>query len=499
MGNLYNWFISEGNIYVKSLSLPIILGLIYKIIIYSYLKFSDYHEKKNLFPFYSYQTIRNAKNNYIRTKCQNIDPAKEDLLKFFLKKNFKIEENENRFYLILGDSGMGKSTFMLNLFSKYTSFFNIEIGKKNIKLYPLGENFDVIKDKILLIQNPKNTILLLDGLDETPTIEEGDIHTKFNEIIDLVKEFYIVIITCRTHFFSSEQDEPFELKIKKFNTDGNGFHTVKKMYLSPFDERDIKKYIRKIFHIYEFNKKMKAYKIVKNTNDLMVRPMLLSYIKEIIQSDRKSLNTTFDIYETLISNWLKRETNKYEANKRFEFKSNLIYFSYSIAKYIYDNYDRNGIFIPIDEAAKISADFEINLDDIEIKSRSLLNRNSKGNYKFSHKSIFEFFIAYLSYINRKISNEGEIYTIDYNLSNYDQAKKFIEDILISNKTKFELPSINAHQMNYNIELYQQIIKEKNKMGNINIEWIDGNSFIVIRRLEPIAEKRINWIPGREKM
>ena len=48
----------------------------------------------------------------------------------------------------------------------------------------------------------------------------------------------------------------------------------------------------------------------------------------------------------------------------------------------------NGLFIPLDDAIRISDLFKINLNEIEIKSRSLLNRNSLGNYKFSHKLYF---------------------------------------------------------------------------------------------------------------
>jgi hypothetical protein len=489
---VWDWFLNETNVYVKSLTLPVISIGIYKSVFTFYNFINETKEKHDLFPYFNTSVIRESKRNFIKTKCQNIDPAndinyksshafstKEDLLNFFSKKVFKIKENDNRFYLILGDSGMGKSTFMLNLFSRYNSFLNIKLNKKNIKLLPLGENFKVIRDKILTIDNPKKTILLLDGFDEIPLIESETIKGKFDEIIDLVKEFSTVIITCRTHFFSSEKDEPFELKVKKYNTKGNGFHIVKKLYVSPFDEKDIKKYVNKTFRFYEIYKKQKAFKIIEGTNDLMVRPMLLSYIKDIISADKQNLSTGFDIYEALIINWLKRESNKYEQDKRRDFRLNLVYFTFEVTKYIYENYETNGIYIPLEIAHKISNDFKINLNDIEIKSRSLLNRNSLGNYKFSHKSIYEFFLAYLAFVDRKLNSE--VYTLDYNLENYDQSKKFIEDIIKSNRVQFALPQVGEKEIKYNVGLYEQIVKAKNKVNSITIQWNNGNQFQVLRK------------------
>jgi hypothetical protein len=490
--SIWNWFINETNILIKGLSIPIVVTSIYKTISLTYRFINEIREKRSLFPYYDYKVIRESKRNYIRTKCQNIDPAneinykssyafstKEDLLAFFLKKVFSLKENENRFYLILGDSGMGKSTFLLNLFSRYNSFLNFKLSKMSLKLLPLGENFNKIKEEIITIEYPKKTILLLDGFDEIPLIENESIKAKFDEIIELVREFKTVIITCRTHFFSSEKEEPFELKIKRFNTEGNGYHIVKKLYISPFDQKDVSKYIHKTFSFYEIANKRKAFNIIENTYDLMVRPMLLSYIKEIIEADKKNLKTGFDIYEALIVNWLNRESNKYELDKRMDFRLNLIFFSYEVSKYIYNNYEKNGIYIPLEEAQKISNEFKINLNDIEIKSRSLLNRNSQGNYKFSHKSIYEFFLAYLAFINRKYNSE--IYTVEYNLENYDQAKKFIEDIIKTNRVQFAIPNVDDSTIKYNVELYEQIVKVKNNVKQLQIKWLNGNSFKIIRQ------------------
>ena len=62
--------------------------------------------------------------------------------------------------------------------------------------------------------------------------EETNNYSKiFDKLINSVSPFRQVIITCRTNFFINEKDEPFELKVKKYNTDCNGFHIIKR-YIS---------------------------------------------------------------------------------------------------------------------------------------------------------------------------------------------------------------------------------------------------------------------------
>ncbi|MFZ1610943.1 MAG: hypothetical protein WAT52_07735 [Chitinophagales bacterium] len=487
--DFYNWFVNETNLLIRSITLPLVFGLIFKLTKFTINKMRAYRAEKSLFPYYTVGHIEESQKKYIRTKCQNIDPAndinlkqsfafatREDLLKFFLRKVFKVKENENRFYLILADSGMGKTTFMLNLYVRYKSIFYIIFYKKKMKLLPLGENFETTATNIKAIKDPHKTILLLDGFDELPTVDNKTIISKFDELIELVKEFATVLISCRTHFFSSETEEPFELRVKKYNTKGNGFHLIKKIYISPFDDKDIKRYINKTFPIYDIKSKHKAFDIIHKTNDLMARPMLLSYIKNIITLKESHLTTSFDIYESLIYNWIDRESIKYPQEEQWEFKLNLIYFSYAVSDYIYTKYESNGLYIPIDEAQKISKRFSINLNDIEIKSRSLLNRNSKGDYKFSHKSIYEFFLAYNGYIYRQVKGDENI--IKYNLENYNVAKNFIEEIVISKRHKFLLPKMNNMFENINDLLYQTILNVRNKDTEVN--WTSGYSFKIIK-------------------
>lgn len=454
---------------------------------YLYSLFIKRENNLNLKPYYTSAVLQSAGRKYVRSKCQNIDPSneieynnnfafavREDLLDFFLKNVFKIKDPEQKYYLILGDAGMGKTTFLLNLFRLYTkNIKNIIFSKEKIKLLPLGENFDELEKVISEIAEPQQTILLLDALDESNLFfheETENYAIFFDKLITLVSKFKQVVITCRTNFFINEKEEPFELKIKKYNTDGNGFHIIKKVYLSPFNKSDVNKYLNNTFSLWEIEKKEKAKKIILSTKDIFFRPMLLSYIDDLVKLNKNDF-LKFEVYETLIEAWINRESNKYPDSEKYSFKNNLYYFTYELAIHIYNNYKENGYFISFDAAQGIALHNNINLNELEIRSRTLLNRNSNGDYKFSHKTILECILAYFSFLSRK--NIGlDQYEIFYDLENFDFAKNLVEELHLNYKHNFKLPNIYETDMIAN-EHISKVIKEKYKNNRPTIVWQNG--------------------------
>ncbi len=306
-----------------------------------------YHQQrrlaKDLHPFYTPVDTKKATEYYVSTKCQNISPSKEheprethafatkeNIIPFFLKKAFKMDKDYYRFYIILADSGMGKTTLMINLYLKYTSQF---FGKDYaIKLIPLGHpdidmELDKIPDKV-----KEKTILLLDAFDE----DNKAIHnykTRLEEIIKKVWRFREVLITCRTQFFPNEEEEPKETGVLRFGGE-KGEHIFRKLYISPFDDKDIKKYIHKRFPLFHLGKRRRAWRIVQKSQHLMVRPMLLSWIDDLLEGEQE-YKYTYLIYRDLIKKWIDREAKRVPSDNRERFKKELYDFSRAIALDIY--------------------------------------------------------------------------------------------------------------------------------------------------------------------
>src|SRR5258708_21763763 len=94
-------------------------------------------------PQFDYAAIKKARKYYIPTQYQNASPARQEepgfthqyvarnkLIPFFINIAFNQKVESERFYLILADSGMGKTTFMINLFLSYHGPFNRKKDKK---------------------------------------------------------------------------------------------------------------------------------------------------------------------------------------------------------------------------------------------------------------------------------------------------------------------------------------------------------------------------------
>ena len=477
---LYQFLIEHGyNDTANNLGILIfILTLIFSSLIPAIWKFSKFLNShfqqiraiKDLHPFFFPGEIKSATRFYINTKCQNIPPSdydelrsnhafavQENLMPFFLNKVLKYNsKSENRFYFILSDSGMGKTTFLINLYIKY----NNRIKRKfNIKLFPLGLKLVDEEIKNINKEERRKTILLLDAFDE-------DINASINykkrlqDIVDLVWDFRIVIFTSRTQFFENVSEEPNDTGILKFGVE-KGSLTFQKIYISPFNDSDIKKYLRKKFSILRFSKRIRGFNIVKNCPNLMVRPMLLAYIEDLL-SLRYELKNSSQSYSALIKKWIERESMRIEPLRKQAFKNELYKFSDEVAVNILKKRnERGGLFISAIEMRNLAKINGINLDEIEMKSRSLLNRHSDGSFKFAHRSILEYFIA-----NRLLINKSSLGSID--LKSFDQAYNFYIE-MFWDKIKSEKPKET-------IDLSHKLLHEIKNMVEFNhLKYIELNN------------------------
>jgi formylglycine-generating enzyme required for sulfatase activity len=370
---------------------------------------------KDLAPYFSKKDVQQKLSLFIESNWQNNSPTREEeplfthkfvskstLIPHFISTAFNENKVSDKFYLVLADSGMGKTTFMINLYVRYHSVFNVH-KKYKIKLIPFGYQGNVIeKIKEIKKEEIPNTILLLDAFDEytkilPPTEADGltddeRFRQVLDEVIETVQDFREVVITSRTQYFPGEEDQPYELNIPTF--DNKGFHTLAKFYLSPFDDKEIRHYLNKkygIVRVWNRKKKQKARRIVHNSPKLMVRPMLLSYIDYLVDGDQHYANT-YDIYEALINKWIEREGDKREHQhvNREKLKQNLHQYSQLVAVKIYEQRKEKKSL----QLCKADAtDVNVELKDYQMTGQSLLTRDADNNWKFAHKSILEFFLA----------------------------------------------------------------------------------------------------------
>lgn len=426
-----------------------VISAIVKFIHWAVLKNKQWLLNENLHPYFSTSDVDRATRYYVPTRFQNVSPTADDepgkthlasakqlLMPMFLNKAFKNNRNNTKYYLILADAGMGKTTFMVNLYLGYVSrplknLFRVN-EDQGMKLFPLGSP-DIWKD-IEKIENKRDTILLLDAFDEdVKAVDNYDARMK--EILETTKEFKQIVITCRTQFFPSDKEIPDDTGYTTFGGEQESYK-FQRVYLSVFDESDINKYLKKRFSFVQRSKREKAFEVVEKSPNLVMRPMLLSYINDFVEAD-KTFNYTYEIYEVLIDKWIERESKKHGIRKKYgseeKYRELLLDFSQTLAINLYEKrVERNGYFITKDDFIKDSDGFQITdldnygMTETEVRSKSLLNRNAEGKYKFSHKSIFEYFLS------KELIQNGKLFST-FDFDGMSATEMFLDEMIIPYK------------------------------------------------------------------
>lgn len=362
---------------------------------------------------YEQYTTRQQRWLYIKTWFQSNPPhdldepyqaqfedPRTDSIDFFIKQVLRRDNQKSPYYCILGGSGMGKSTFVVNLVRKYIKKYTEKTLPYPIKLFNCGDynEKDKLIDRIksIDIDSQKNTILILDALDENN--EAIDNYTFFfDDLLTSIKEFRIVIITCRTQFFERSKDEPDVFPGHEPATKEQ--RRFKKYYISPLRDEEVNHYINKKY-LLRFSAKRKAKAIVNNCKQIMARPLLLSYLDDLLNADiGNSKESIVQIYDILIEKWLEREANFAAADdKKEEYSLSLREFSNELALCLAQpSYNKKEIDNIIERYRANELFKERNL-----KGRSLLNRNSNDDFKFAHKSFMEFLVAMQLYNQQKM-------------------------------------------------------------------------------------------------
>jgi uncharacterized protein YjbI with pentapeptide repeats len=325
---------------------------------------------------------------YIEPDCQQFNPADddEDEVRSIVKESiFKRLEHffggrlltGGHQLFILADSGMGKSSVLMmlklahlkSLWPKEYDCVLVKLGQETIK------RLDEIKGK-------RKTILLLDALDEDPT-SWGRINARLKEILIASRNFWRVIISCRTQFFSAGED-PFNRRGK---VEVEGF-LCPVIYLSLFSDEQVTVYLKRRFSGRD-HEIAEARALLSRMHSLRFRPMLLAHIEDLLQSETRDW-TEYSIYEALVAAWLHRECVKPLPGRRMPRPEDVWTVCSQLALHLHDQGSRE-----IAETAliKLLGDGFRHLSRLDIGGRSLLNKNSQGAYRFSHYSIQEFLVA----------------------------------------------------------------------------------------------------------
>lgn len=211
------------------------------------------------------EVIANSTRYYVRPDCSNVDPSREAEIRnvvatkeklFSIIDQFLASDSVYRHMIILADSGMGKTSALLNYYA-----YNQQRRASNryrLALIPLG--IPDADERIAKIQNHTDTILFLDAFDED-TSAIVDHAERLRDLMDLCRDFRRIIMTCRTQFFPRDTEIPEETGIVRVGprkAGEKGVHTFQKLYLSPLSDRQVAQYLRKRYPIWRWWSRQKA-------------------------------------------------------------------------------------------------------------------------------------------------------------------------------------------------------------------------------------------------
>lgn len=109
--------------------------------------------------------------------------------------------------------------------------------------------------------------------------------------------------------------------------------------------------------------------------------------------------------------------------------------------------------IPAAKVEEIAAKKEVRLEKILAKSRSLLNRNGQGEYKFAHRTFLEYSIVFGIFEKNRMPDKTDF------LWSLSGAKRFLLEILISSVEAIDPPKLIDVEME--LSLYKNYTGAKN--------------------------------------
>ncbi len=369
-----------------------ILGFFWKKI------YSVYQEKKKIDKklweiFGTY--YKNLIQLYIPVFFQRKPPTSQDLndekLYSFLLN--EILRKPKIFYYIFAETGMGKTAFLVNFYKKYKSRWCRKPAK--LEIYVLND-FNINDFDRNFTGNKKETVLLLDALDEHKCNNKEEFNKFFSQLIECVATFKGAIITCRSQYLNSEF-------IKKYSE-----HCL---YLSYFSEEQVNTFLSKKFPFWKMgnSKKRKiAKEIIFSKQDkhkilnVANRPLILQWIDEIID-EKDNLKYNFSFFKIIIAKWLKRENDKSQNSPENQQKID-------VAKL-------NNAALELFLHKNISTQ-ELNKID---ETRSLFKQNADGNFTFLHNSFYYYLLA-------KLIFEQIIDYNDFDFNTFAEVKKFFNEM-----------------------------------------------------------------------
>lgn len=323
---------------------------------------------------------------------------------------------------VLGDYGTGKTSLCLQLTYELADRCLRDPAGTRIPIFVPLRNLDhrlgirrLILDTLtdygvrvadykafVLMSRAGRFVLILDGFDEVADrLDRREVTQLFGQISQLATGRAKIVLTCRTHYFRSENQSLETLTTEAMTPlmrqvrEHHGFGIVE---LRKFDEPQILELMSRRY-TKDYQGRWEYIKAVYNLADLARTPILLnimlSSFGDLLSLGSGEAINSARLYDLYTKFWLERDDERSDVTARERLR-----FAQALAWRMYTT-DR--LFIPYDELSAAVGEFFADLHprdphwfkqlDTNVRTCSFLARDRSGNFMFAHKSFMEFFVA----------------------------------------------------------------------------------------------------------
>ena len=343
---------------------------------------------------------------YVEPDCQVQNPVQHDLsgsedfdrmipsspvfrtIDAFFASTARRDAGGANHLFVLADAGMGKTSLLIEL--ALAKMSRLWPPKHHCYLLKLGPS---TLDAVATIPNPQDTHLLLDSLDEDP-MALGRTRDRLVDVLDATRHFRKVVVTSRTQFFEPDREEAGRAWL--------GPYRCPLYYLSPFTDDQVNRYLAKRLTPTAWQRIVgrqhpdldRAKEAAKLMGQLRARPMLLSYIDDILEGSGTGHSyDEYGLYTIVVDQWLAREACK--ARERGEVGLTARRLLLSVMVLATEAQETGTRELDRVRIAGLSAQMgEVSaVERMTLEGRSLLNRTGSGAYRFAHYSFQEYLAA----------------------------------------------------------------------------------------------------------
>ncbi|KAF9437908.1 hypothetical protein BGZ76_010619 [Entomortierella beljakovae] len=381
-----------------------------------------------------------SRDVYISPRAKVHMTATEDFdltskLQEFLSSNRKV-------FLILGDSGAGKSTF--NRALELALWENYDKVDKRIPLFihlPTIDKpeqdlitkhlrrIDFTEEQIRELKINHSFILICDGYDESQQTRNLYMSNQLNQSGGWSAQ---MVISCRTEYNGIDYRDRFQPNDRNNSGSSNLFQEA---IVAPFNKHQIQDYIEQYvlvspYHIaWKSNDYLQVLKQIPNLEDLVTNPFLLKLALEVLPRLVRTKDefsgiriTRVELYDEFLAQWLERSkirfgamelsTRDREAFKIISdagFKQSGIEYLKELATAIYDYQGGNPVvkYSKHKDRKTWKEQFFNNKDESSLLQEAIPLIRNGDQYRFIHKSVLEYGLALAIFDPESVKEEEE--------------------------------------------------------------------------------------------